>query len=114
MIYYSGHNEKLINLVGEYEDDFKKDLKEANEGDTREFIGIEKDYKSMLLSVLLLQPDNCKAKQFIISKLGIESIDSQIKINLKRPWYAKKPGYDIDSVQKETRFWKAEGKLLIF
>jgi predicted ATPase len=114
LIYYSGHNNKITDLVETYESTFKKGLKEANEGDTREFIGIGKEYKALLLSVLLLQPDACKAKEFIIKKLGIKTIDNQVKITLKRPFYARKKGYDIDSVQAETRFWKAKGITLEF
>lgn len=109
LIYYSGHNEKVLNLIQEYEDEFKKDLKEANTGDTREFIGIGKDYKSLLLSVLLLQPDNCKAKQFIISKLGLDANWNEIHITLKRPYYSLKKGYGVDPFDNETRFWKAKG-----
>ncbi|WP_405326229.1 ATP-dependent nuclease [Leeuwenhoekiella sp. LLG6367-2.1] len=114
LIYYSGHNNKITELVDAYERIFKKSLKEANEGDTREFIGIGKEYKALLLSVLLLQPDECKAKEFIVKKLGIKKIDDQVKITLKRPFYARKNGYDIDSVESKTRFWKAQGITLEF
>ena len=62
LIYYSGHNDKITELVETYENSFKNGLKEANEGDTREFIGIGKAYKALLLSVLLLQPEMYKAK----------------------------------------------------
>jgi predicted ATPase len=109
LIYYSGHNSKITDLVKEYEDSFRKELKEANEGDTREFIGIGKDYKSLLLAVLLLQPDGNKAKEFIKAKLGIASIGDQIKIILNRPYYAKKRGYEVDRADKQTSFWKAAG-----
>lgn len=109
LIYYSGHNDKITELVETYENKFKNSLKEANEGDTRKFISIGKEYKALLLSVLLLQPKECKAKLFIENKLGIKTIDNQVKITLKRPFYAKKKGYDIDSIQSETKFWKAKG-----
>src|SRR5690606_468991 len=57
----------------------------------------------------LLQPDDNKAKQFIKTKLGIASIGNQIKITLRRPYYARKRGYDVDPEVKETSFWKAAG-----
>lgn len=114
LIYYSGHNDKITELVETYESNFKKNLKEANEGDTRKFIGIGKEYKALLLSILLLQPNECKAKQFIVKKLGIKTIDNQVKITLKRPYYARKKGYDIDLVDSGTRFWKAQGITLAF
>lgn len=110
LIYYSGHNEKIITLINEYEDVFKKGLKIANVDDTREFIGINKEYKSLLLAVLLLQPDTCKSKKFIIEKLGISSIGSEVKITLKRPQYARvKNKYDVDPFNNVTRFWGAKG-----
>lgn len=109
IIYYSGHNNKVTDLVFQYLENFKKTLKEANEGDVREFIGIGKDYKTLLLSVLLLQEDGNKAKEFICKKLGINKIGSQLKIVLKRPFYARKKGYDIDRVDQETSYWKAKG-----
>jgi predicted ATPase len=109
LIYYSGHNPKVTELVKEYEDNFKRGLKEANEGDTREFIGIAKDYKSLLLAVLLLQPKENHAREFIKNKLGISRIKQELRIDLKRPYYAMKKGYEIDPEVKETAFWKATG-----
>jgi ABC-type Mn2+/Zn2+ transport system ATPase subunit len=109
IIYYSGHNNKITELVRQYEDNFKKTLKEANEGDTREFIGIGKEYKALLLAVLLLQPDSNKAKEFIRKKLSIKSIGDELKIVLKRPYYAQKRGYEIDRVDRSSNFWKADG-----
>jgi predicted ATPase len=95
--------------VFQYEENFKKTLKEANEGDVREFIGIGKEYKALLLAVLLLQPDSNKTKEFIRKKLGINTIGTQLKIILKRPFYARKKGYEIDRVDKTTSYWKAGG-----
>ncbi|TXF90292.1 AAA family ATPase [Neolewinella aurantiaca] len=109
ILYYSGHNEKVARLIYAYEEGFKRDLKEANEGDIREFIGIGKDYKALLLSVLLLQPEGCKAKAFIKEKLGIVSIGNEVFISLKRPYYARKKGYEVDRFDQATSFWKAKG-----
>lgn len=109
LIYYSGHNSKVSDLVKDYEEEFKRNLKEANEGDTREFIGIGKDYKSLLLSVLLLQPEDNKAKEFVKKKLGITGIKREVRIELRRPYYARKKGYEIDPAVEDTAFWKAAG-----
>lgn len=114
LLYYSGHNENFFHLVDEYLLKFKNDLKEANEGDTREFIGIGKEYKSLLLAILLLQSNTSKSKQFILSKLGILEIGNEVKIVLKRPFYARKKGYNIDRFDTSTRFWKAKGITLKF
>lgn len=109
LIYYSGHNDKITELVKQYEQKFKKTLKQANQGDTRKFIGIGKEYKALLLTVLLLQPNDCKARQFIIEKLGIKSISDELEIRLQRPDYAKQNGYDVDRFDDATRYWKAQG-----
>lgn len=109
LIYYSGHNPKVTELVKDYEDNFKRELKEANEGETREFIGIGKDYKSLLLAVLLLQSKENHAGEFIKNKLGISKIRQELRIDLKRPYYAMKKGYEIDPEVKGTAFWKAAG-----
>lgn len=109
ILYYSGHNSRITDLVFQYEENFKKTLKEANEGEVREFIGIGREYKALLLAVLLLQTDGNKTKEFIRKKLGINTIGSQLKIVLKRPFYARKKGYEIDRVDKATSYWKAEG-----
>jgi len=109
LIYYSGHNDKITELVKQYEQKFKKTLKQANPEDTRKFIGIGKEYKALLLSVLLLQPEDCRARQFIVEKLGIKSISDELEIRLQRPDYAKQNGYDVDRLVHATRFWKAQG-----
>jgi hypothetical protein len=89
LLYYSGHNEKVMRLINDYETEFKLNLKRAKEGEVREFIGIGKSYKALLLSVLLLQPKNCKARRFIVQKLGIDSVGEELRLSLKRPYYAK-------------------------
>ncbi|SER18983.1 AAA family ATPase [Neolewinella agarilytica] len=109
ILYYSGHNEKVARLIAEYETEFKRTLKVANEGDTREFIGIGKTYKSLLLSVLLLQPKGCKARKFICDKLGIDSVGEELHLVLKRPRYARQKDYDVDPFVPESRYWKALG-----
>lgn len=109
LIYYSGHNTKVTSLVEEYEELFKKSIKKANIKDSRRFIGIGKEYKQLLLAVLLLQPDENLAKKFICTKLGIKSIDDEIKIILKRPFYARSEGFEIDPFDETTRYWKPKG-----
>lgn len=110
IIYYSGHNEKISELVKEYEFDFRKKVKGAKIDDIREFIGIGKDYKSLLLSILLLQNDDNTAKKYIQQKLGIKLLSHEVKIILKRPLYAiGSKGFEIDPFDESTAFWKADG-----
>ena len=68
LIYYSGHNKTVAGLVAQYEDNFRQRIKRADFDESRFFIGIGPEYKELLLAVLLLQQDACKARQFICQK----------------------------------------------
>lgn len=110
IIYYSGHNDKITELVNDYEKSFKKKIKGAKIEDVRQFIGIGKEYKALLLAILLLQKDNNNAKKYIKQKLGINQISHEVKLVLKRPSYAlNNVDFDVDQFDKSTAFWKAEG-----
>lgn len=110
LIYYSGHNAKVTELILQCEGKFRKRLRGAEITESREFIGIGNDYKDLLLSTLLLQPYENKAKQFIVEKLGIKSISPEFKIILQRPTYARgKDGFDVDKFVTDTRYWRVQG-----
>lgn len=109
LIYYSGHNDTVANLVEQYEDAFRKRIKRADFDETRFFLGIGPEYKELLLAVLLMQPDNCKARQFICQKLGIETVDSEVKVVLERPAYAADSRFDIELNDETDRYWKPQG-----
>ncbi len=115
LIYYSGHNGKVADLIRTYEIDFKSTLnrnrksKSLTAATTRRFIGINNEYKSILLAVLLLQPEKSKARGFIIEKLGVKAIGGELKIVFRRPDYATSNEYDFDEVDHQRRFWGAEG-----
>lgn len=129
LVYYSGHNETIGNIVNKYEARFAKNIKAGDVSDVRELIRIGTEYKSLLLSVLLMQPDTCKAKLYLKTTLEIENIGLRkvvqddngkanygytapiLKLTLKRPNYAiGKADYDIVNQDSEYRFWKATGK----
>jgi predicted ATP-dependent endonuclease of OLD family len=109
LIYYSGHNTKVTSLVQLYEETFKKAIKKADIRDTRKFIGIGKEYKQLLLSILLMQKNDSKAKSFICQKLGIQAVAPLVKIILQRPFYANASAYDIVNNDETDRYWKPEG-----
>lgn len=109
LIYYSGHNDTVAKLVQQYEEAFRKRIKRADFDEARYFIGIGPDYKELLLAVLLMQSDACKARQFICQKLGIEAVDSEAKVVLERPAYAADSRFDIEFNDETDRYWQPEG-----
>lgn len=123
LIYYSGHNTTVADLVSEYETKFSGRIKDANIDESRRFLGIGKEYKALLLAVLLAQPEDSKAHTFIRQKLGIASLgitkpgtgdvsEPVLRVDLQRPNYAQgseQEKYDIDSVDTATRYWRPIG-----
>lgn len=107
LIYYSGHNETIKNLILKCEESFAKRILNAGVGETRRFIGVGPEYKELLLSTLLLQPDNCKARQYMCERLQIEASGSKFTLTLKRPPFAK--NVVVDPGVPDTLFWGAKG-----
>ncbi len=114
LIYYSGHNITVADLVHRYEGGFRKRIKGANLDESRRFIGVGQEYKALLLSVLLTQPANNRARHFVSQKLGIESIGTDLELVLQRPSFAagalKALGADsIENFDPRTHYWGADG-----
>ena len=109
LIYYSGHNDTVANLVKQYEESFRKRIKRADFEEARFFIGIGPEYKELLLAVLLMQSETSKARYFICQKLGIETVASEAKLVLKRPAYADDSRFDIEFNDETDRYWKPDG-----
>ena len=110
LIYYSGHNDTVFKLVEQYEESFEQRIKGASINESRFFIEIGTKYKELLLTTLLLQPEECKARKYICQKLNIQSISTTIKLVFDRPNYAlKNSEFDIENNDESDRYWKAEG-----
>lgn len=114
LIYYSGHNTTVADLVQRYESGFRKRIKGANLDESRRFIGVGQEYKALLLSVLLTQPANNRARHFVSQKLGIESIGTDLELVLQRPSFAagalKSLGADsIENFDPRTHYWGSDG-----
>lgn len=108
LIYYSGHNDTVAKLVERYEDSFRKRIKKADFDESRRFIGIGQEYKELLLSVLLMQNHDNKARQFICQKLGIRGVAPEMQLVLRRPNFADKK-LEIDGFDPKTHYWGVEG-----
>jgi hypothetical protein len=109
LIYYSGHNKTVAGLVAQYEESFRQRIKRADFDESRFFIGIGPEYKELLLAVLLMQQDGCKARQFICQKLGIANVATELRLFLERPEYAGDARFDIELNDETDRYWKPEG-----
>jgi predicted ATPase len=114
LIYYSGHNKTVDGLVQRYEETFRKRIKGANLDDSRRFIGIGAQYKSLLLAVLLAQPEENKAREFICNKLGIISVGKDMQLELNRPSFANGrlkmlKMEAIENFDPRTHYWGADG-----
>lgn len=121
LIYYSGHNSTVKELVDRYETAFRRRIRGANLEETRRFLGIGSEYKSLLLTVLLAQPETNTARGFIAQKLGIERLglaipgserttEPVIKLTLQRPHYAAgNREFNIEANDETDRYWKAAG-----
>lgn len=108
LIYYSGHNGTVAWLVKQYEETFRSRIRRADFGESRRFIGVGPEYKELLLAMLLMQPEAGKARQFICWKLGIERVDTELRLVLIRPAYAKDSRFNIEDLEAD-RYWKPEG-----
>lgn len=123
LIYYSGHNTTVADLIADYEEKFRGRIKGANLEDSRRFLGIGQEYKALLLAVLLAQPPDSRAHTFIRQKLKIDRLgitkpgtadvsEPVLRIDLQRPDYARggeKEKYDIDNVDAASRYWRPLG-----
>jgi predicted ATPase len=121
LIYYSGHNSTVGDLIAHYEDEFRERIKRAGAGESRWFLGIGPEYKSLLLTMLLIQPEDNPARKYVFEKLGIERLglspasgreltEPVIRLVLERPEYAEgNKRFDIELNDESDRYWKAEG-----
>jgi predicted ATPase len=123
LIYYSGHNTTVSELVADYETKFRGRIKGANLEDSRRFIGIGHEYKALLLAVLMVQPEDGRAHTFVRKKLGVDKLgitkpgtdeisEPVLRVDLQRPDYARgseKEKYDIDPVEIASRYWRPVG-----
>jgi energy-coupling factor transporter ATP-binding protein EcfA2 len=110
LIYYSGHNDTVANLVKKYEDKFRDRIKKASPDESRRFIGVGTEYKELLLAVLLMQVEGNKARQFICQKLDIDikTIATEVILVLNRPSVIDK-NLKIDPFDPKTTYWGLEG-----
>ena len=114
IVYYSGHNKQVSNLIKQYEASFSKQIKDASITDSRFFIGVGSEYKNILLTLLLIQDGSNKASNHLKTKMKIKTISPNFNLILKRPIFAdsrlKTLGFDsIDNFEEKSHYWGADG-----
>jgi ABC-type Mn2+/Zn2+ transport system ATPase subunit len=114
LIYYSGQNNTVEQLLTKYKNNFKLNVKSASMQDSRKFIGIGPFYKEMFLALQLLLPVESKAKEFILSKLGIVTNDDTVILTLKRPSFYAAQSVKVEHYEPATHYWGVEGLTLRF
>ena len=106
LVYYSGHNETISRTVDRYVHAFARRSLRWESDEARQFISIGPEYKELLLSVMLMQPEDCVARQYLCEKLMIEVSGETTSLTLKRPDFAR---IDVDVADGETFLWGANG-----
>jgi predicted ATPase len=114
LIYYSGHNDTVSKLIVDYQEAFQSRIKGADFSDSRYFLGIGADYKQLLLTVSLLRTEDSSCRRFICQKLGIAETGTELRLVLKRPYYARSSEYDVLNNDDTDKFWKADGITRVF
>jgi predicted ATPase len=108
IVYYSGQNDTVANLIRRYRDKYRRRVKGAVVAESPRFIGIGPDYKTLLLVLILMLPDNATARQFLCKKLGIELTGGTALLTLKRPAIVGKRKF-YDPLDGEQIFWATKG-----
>ncbi|HCG8836645.1 AAA family ATPase [Vibrio parahaemolyticus] len=111
LTYYAGHNSTVSEHLSSFEEKFATNLVRADQTDSRPFIGLNKSYNDILLTVFSLLPDDSIAKTFVFEKLSIDEIYDELRIELERPHYATTARFDVQSTDEEdpSKYWKLAG-----
>lgn len=107
LVYYSGQNGNVADLVARYEARFRRSLRGANIAKSPAFIGIGPPYRKLLILLLLLLPEDRPARRLLCEKLGILGIGGTVHLTLSRPIVARRKTYD--HVDPADLFWGLEG-----
>lgn len=108
IVYYSGHNEKVSSILSDYLLSFRPRIQRAGSKEMRKIIGIDGDYKQLLLALMLIYPDDSKCRSYVFDKLDIRNVGKNLKVVLKRPFYAA-PDYKIERLDPNTWYWNPIG-----
>lgn len=110
IVYYSGQNETVAELIDRYQASYRSKVRKANVAALPRFIGIGPDYKALLLALMLMMPENTRARQFLCTKLGIEGVGSTTWLKLRRPGKGiVQQSRQYDPFADDELFWGVQG-----
>ncbi|MBY3414844.1 AAA family ATPase [Rhizobium laguerreae] len=107
IVYYSGQNRNVAGLVERYENRFRRRVRGSNLPSSPAFIGIGPEYKKLLILLLLLLPEDRRARLFLCEKLGILGTRGTVTLHLGRPGFAERK--DFDHLDTKDLFWGLQG-----
>lgn len=108
IVYYSGQNDTVASLIRRYRDSYRRSVKKAVVAESPRFIGIGPDYKTLLVALMLMLPEDAKARQYLCKKLGIEITGGTTWLKLRRPSTANKTR-SYDPFNDGEIFWGIKG-----
>ena len=115
IVYYSGQNETVAELIERYQASYRRKVRKANVAELPRFIGIGPDYKALLLALMLMMPEDTRARQYLCTKLGIEGVGSTTWLKLRRPGKGiVHQSLRHDPIDPDQRFWGVKGVALRF
>lgn len=113
LVYYTGHNRTVIEIINKYQERFSKKIKDASIGQSRKFIGIGTEYKGLLQAIMLLIPEESIARKYTCETMDSFEEITTVQIILKRPNFADK-NFQIDPFDPATHFWGPQGVMKEF
>lgn len=111
VVYYSGHNPNVGDLVSKYKEKFERKIDGPGFSSSPKVIYVTGDLKDLLLAMMLVLPDAHAGRQVLTKRLGIQRVLPDIRLTLQRPIYARGRNaaqYNVDDVQGD-KFWKPRG-----
>lgn len=111
LVYYSGHNPNVGELIDKYEDRFEGRIDGPGFADSPRIVAVTEELKDLFLAMMLVLPDNHVGRQALVTRLGIRNVLPEIRLTLQRPLYARGRGsaqFDIDDLQGK-KYWSPRG-----
>jgi energy-coupling factor transporter ATP-binding protein EcfA2 len=108
VVYYSGQNDTVAGLIRRYRESYRRKIRKSTVAESPRFVGIGPDYKTLLLALMLMLPEEAMARQFLCKKLGIEVTGGTTWLKLRRPSIAHKTKA-YDPFDDNQLFWGTKG-----